>query len=275
MADPEPERHSEPERRPEPAGSWSEGAASPEGAWTTPARPPWPPPEEGASPEEGAWPNGAGHQPKKAALSGTPAGDDAGAGAAAGGPSGAAGGPRLLARTDANYTIFPIRYPAAYKMYKQHLASFWTAEEVDLSEDALHYQERLTPNERGYVDMILAFFAASDGIVMENLCLRFQQEIQLPLAMSDDAALRKFAIASIVDVDLGGPWRSDRRIEAVGGGPLEACRDSALQTDVLFAICLFPEQPENHMVLPGLRLEYGKLKCLQVLAKLILELQYL
>jgi len=127
---------------------------------------------------------GGPSQKKRRLTPSSPAGASAAGGD--GGPSGLdvvarpAAGPRLLARDDANYTLFPIRYPAAFRMYKQHLASFWTAEEVDLSEDALHYKERLTPSERGYVDMILAFFAASDGIVMENLCLRFQQEIQVP-----------------------------------------------------------------------------------------------
>lgn len=61
-------------------------------------------------------------------------------------------------------------------------ASFWTVEEVDLSSDYAHWNERLTDNERHFITMVLAFFAASDGIVIENLATRFTREIQCPEA---------------------------------------------------------------------------------------------
>ncbi|KAH9305066.1 hypothetical protein KI387_009470 [Taxus chinensis] len=77
--------------------------------------------------------------------------------------------------------MFPIKYPEIWEMYKKAVASFWTAEEVDLSEDANHW-ERLTSNEKHFISYVLAFFAASDGIVLENLAGRFMKEVQVPEA---------------------------------------------------------------------------------------------
>jgi ribonucleoside-diphosphate reductase subunit M2 len=67
-------------------------------------------------------------------------------------------------------------------MYKKAEASFWTAEEVDLSKDLKHWDERLNDDERFFISRVLAFFAASDGIVNENLVVRFSKEIQVPEA---------------------------------------------------------------------------------------------
>lgn len=66
-------------------------------------------------------------------------------------------------------------------MYKKHEASFWTVEEVDLSADQRDW-ERLTANERHFVSNVLAFFASSDGVVMENLAHRFCAEVTVPEA---------------------------------------------------------------------------------------------
>lgn len=71
--------------------------------------------------------------------------------------------------------------PQVWQMYKKAEASFWTAEEVDLSKD-LNDWESLNDDERYFVSHILAFFAASDGIVNENLVERFSQEVQIPEA---------------------------------------------------------------------------------------------
>jgi ribonucleotide reductase beta subunit family protein with ferritin-like domain len=68
-------------------------------------------------------------------------------------------------------------------MYKKSEGSFWTAEEIDFSQDRKGW-EKLTPNEQHYIKHILAFFAASDGIVMENLAERFLGEVQIPEARS-------------------------------------------------------------------------------------------
>lgn len=86
-------------------------------------------------------------------------------------------------RADAasRYALFPIRHPALWEMYKKHQASFWTAEEVDLSGDARDW-EKLDAGERHFVTHVLAFFAASDGIVLENLLTRFSADVELPEA---------------------------------------------------------------------------------------------
>ncbi|EFJ23176.1 hypothetical protein SELMODRAFT_173451 [Selaginella moellendorffii] len=87
----------------------------------------------------------------------------------------------ILADNPQRFCMFPIRYPRVWEMYKKAEASFWTAEEVDLSQDAKHW-ESLTDNEKHFVSHVLAFFAASDGIVLENLAVRFMKEIQIPEA---------------------------------------------------------------------------------------------
>lgn len=74
--------------------------------------------------------------------------------------------------------MFPIQYPQIWEMYKKAEASFWTAEEVDLSSDLRHW-ETLTPDEKHFITHVLAFFAASDGIVLENLAGRFMKEVQV------------------------------------------------------------------------------------------------
>lgn len=79
------------------------------------------------------------------------------------------------------YTLFPIRHPALWALYKRHQAAFWTAEEIDLSQD-LNDWRQLTSGERHFLSRVLAFFAASDGIVLENLVERFCTDIQLPEA---------------------------------------------------------------------------------------------
>merc|ERR1712079_829621 len=67
-------------------------------------------------------------------------------------------------------------------MYKKAQASFWTAEEVDLEKDLKDWNEKLKDDERYFISHVLAFFAASDGIVNENLVERFMQEVQVPEA---------------------------------------------------------------------------------------------
>ena len=74
--------------------------------------------------------------------------------------------------------MFPISDQTIWKMYKKQVDCFWRAEEIDMSKDMVHW-EKLTSDEQYYIKMILAFFAASDGIVLENLGLRFMTEVQL------------------------------------------------------------------------------------------------
>ncbi|XP_031698119.1 ribonucleoside-diphosphate reductase subunit M2-like [Anarrhichthys ocellatus] len=84
----------------------------------------------------------------------------------------------LLKNNPHRFVIFPIRYHDIWQMYKKAEASFWTAEEVDLSKDLQHW-ESLKDEERFFISHVLAFFAASDGIVNENLVERFTQEVQV------------------------------------------------------------------------------------------------
>ncbi|CAF96041.1 unnamed protein product, partial [Tetraodon nigroviridis] len=92
-------------------------------------------------------------------------------------------GEPLLQENPRRFVIFPIQYPDIWKMYKQAQASFWTVEEVDLSKDLAHW-DSLKPEEKHFISHVLAFFAASDGIVNENLVQRFCQEVQVPEARS-------------------------------------------------------------------------------------------
>jgi len=87
----------------------------------------------------------------------------------------------LLEENKSRFVLFPLRYKAVWEMYKKAEASFWVAEEVDLSGDLVHWA-RLTEDERHFIKHVLAFFAASDGIVVENLAVRFMKEVQIPEA---------------------------------------------------------------------------------------------
>lgn len=87
----------------------------------------------------------------------------------------------LLVENPHRFVMFPIQYPQVWEMYKKHEASFWTAEEIDLSSDNKDW-ENLTSAEQHFVKHVLAFFAASDGIVLENLAGQFSLEVQIPEA---------------------------------------------------------------------------------------------
>ena len=96
----------------------------------------------------------------------------------------------LLTEDDSRFVMFPIKDQDIWKMYKKQVECFWRAEEVDLSKD-LSSWATLNEDERHYIKMVLAFFAASDGIVNENLALRFMGEVQL----SEARAFYGFQIA--------------------------------------------------------------------------------
>ncbi len=84
----------------------------------------------------------------------------------------------LLQECDDRYVMFPIKDQEIWNMYKKQVDCFWRAEEIDLSKDLTHWNG-LTTDEKYYISMILAFFAASDGIVLENLAMRFMTDVQL------------------------------------------------------------------------------------------------
>ncbi|KAF9821421.1 hypothetical protein IEO21_00667 [Rhodonia placenta] len=84
----------------------------------------------------------------------------------------------LLMESKRRFVLFPIQYHEIWQMYKKAEASFWTVEEIDLSKDMHDWNNRMNSNERHFISHVLAFFAASDGIVNENLVERFSNEVQ-------------------------------------------------------------------------------------------------
>ncbi|XP_026192305.1 ribonucleoside-diphosphate reductase small subunit-like [Cyclospora cayetanensis] len=89
----------------------------------------------------------------------------------------------LLKPNPRRWVLMPIQYKEVWDMYKKAEASFWTAEEIDLHRDLVDW-ESLNKDEQHFIKHVLAFFAASDGIVMENLAERFMTEVQIPEARS-------------------------------------------------------------------------------------------
>lgn len=87
----------------------------------------------------------------------------------------------LLAPNADRFVLYPIKHDNLWQMYKKAEASFWTAEEIDLSDDMADWN-RLNNDERHFISHVLAFFAAADGIVNENLAVNFMNEVQVPEA---------------------------------------------------------------------------------------------
>ena len=88
----------------------------------------------------------------------------------------------ILQENKNRFVLFPIKHQDIWQMYKQAEASFWTAEEIDLTPDLQDWANKLTDDERFFIKHVLAFFAASDGIVNENLAVNFLKEVQYPEA---------------------------------------------------------------------------------------------
>jgi len=88
----------------------------------------------------------------------------------------------ILRENKDRFVLFPIKHHDIWEMYKKAEASFWTAEEIDLSSDTQDWENKLNDDEKHFVKHVLAFFAASDGIVNENLAVNFMNEVQYPEA---------------------------------------------------------------------------------------------
>jgi ribonucleoside-diphosphate reductase beta chain len=88
----------------------------------------------------------------------------------------------ILRENKDRFVLFPIKHKSIWEMYKKAEASFWTAEEIDLSSDTNDWENKLNDDERYFIKNVLAFFAASDGIVNENLAVNFMNEVQYPEA---------------------------------------------------------------------------------------------
>ena len=126
----------------------------------------------------------------------------------------------LLRENKDRFVILPINYPAIWDMYKKHEASFWTAEEIDLSGDMKDWVN-LNDGERHFITHVLAFFAASDGIVNENLAINFMSEVQLPEARSFygfQIAMENIhseTYALLIDTYVKDPVEKDRLFHAI------------------------------------------------------------
>jgi ribonucleotide reductase beta subunit family protein with ferritin-like domain len=130
----------------------------------------------------------------------------------------------LLSEEENRYVIFPIKHDPFWKMYKQAEANFWTSEELDLSKDLADWQ-KLTEQEQYYIKHILAFFAASDGIVNENLVERFCQEVKIleakffygfQIAMEN---IHSETYSLLIDTYIKDPVEKDKLFNAVDNVP--------------------------------------------------------
>jgi ribonucleoside-diphosphate reductase beta chain len=126
----------------------------------------------------------------------------------------------LLKENKDRFVLLPIKYPELWEMYKKTEASFWTAEEIDLSDDQKHW-DGLNDGERHFISHVLAFFAASDGIVNENLAVNFMSEVQLPEArcfygfqiMMENIHSETYAL--LIDSYIKDPVEKDRLFHAI------------------------------------------------------------
>src|SRR6201986_1962463 len=126
----------------------------------------------------------------------------------------------LLKENKDRFVILPINYPKVWEMYKKHEAGFWTAEEIDLSGDIKDWIS-LSEGERHFISHVLAFFAASDGIVNENLAVNFMSEVQLPEArcfygfqiMMENIHAETYAL--LIDTYIKDPKEKDRLFHAI------------------------------------------------------------
>ena len=119
------------------------------------------------------------------------------------------------------FTPFPVRYPGMWDMYKRAVASFWTAEEINLSQDVTDWREKLTEDERHFIKHVLAFFAGSDGIVMENLQQNFAVEVEVAEARAFYAyqtfneAIHSETYALLIDALIEDPGERERLFWAI------------------------------------------------------------
>lgn len=119
------------------------------------------------------------------------------------------------------FTPFPIRHHDLWDMYRKGTASFWTPDEISLAEDVVHWRDRLTDGERHFIKHVLAFFAGSDGIVMENLQLNFGVEVQVPEAraflsyQAYNEAVHSHTYGMLIDSLIDDQAERERLFEAI------------------------------------------------------------
>lgn len=133
----------------------------------------------------------------------------------------------LLAPTLDRFVMFPIRYEDQWDAFKQHLALMWTAEEIDLAKD-VHDWRKLSADEQHFLKHVLAFFAASDGIVNENLATRFYSEIKAPEARAYYTmqmlieTIHSETYSLLIDTYIGDDGEKDRLLRAAETMPIIA-----------------------------------------------------
>ncbi|HKR05518.1 MAG TPA: ribonucleoside-diphosphate reductase small subunit [Bacteroidia bacterium] len=126
----------------------------------------------------------------------------------------------LLEENKDRFVLLPIKYPAIWEMYKKHEQSFWTAEEIDLHPDLKDWG-KINDDERHFIKHVLAFFAASDGIVNENLAVNFMKEVQLPEArcfygfqiMMENIHSETYSL--LIDTYIQDPAEKDKLLHAI------------------------------------------------------------
>lgn len=130
----------------------------------------------------------------------------------------------LLEENKNRFVLFPIKHSDIWGMYKQAEASFWTAEEIDLAQDLVHWAA-LNPGEKHFISHVLAFFAASDGIVNENLAINFTNEVQIPEArcfygfqiMMENIHSETYSL--LIDTYINDPREKDKLFNAIDTVP--------------------------------------------------------
>jgi ribonucleotide reductase beta subunit family protein with ferritin-like domain len=90
---------------------------------------------------------------------------------------------KILTPNTKRFVLFPINHEMIWEMYKKAEASFWTVEEVEIGQDLKDW-DNLKKEEKHFISYVLAFFSSSDGIIMENLAMKFMCEVQIPEARS-------------------------------------------------------------------------------------------
>jgi ribonucleotide reductase beta subunit family protein with ferritin-like domain len=126
----------------------------------------------------------------------------------------------ILAPSLSRFTTFPIRYSSLWSLYKKAVASFWTTEEIDLSSDLKDWN-RLSADEQHFIKTVLAFFAASDGIVMENIDLNFARDVQIPEArafyayQSFNESIHSETYSLMIDKLVVDPEEKERLFQAI------------------------------------------------------------
>ncbi|WP_345270830.1 ribonucleoside-diphosphate reductase small subunit [Nibrella viscosa] len=126
----------------------------------------------------------------------------------------------ILEEDKGRFVLFPIQHSDIWQMYKKHEASFWTAEEIDLSQDLKDW-ENLSDGERHFISHVLAFFAASDGIVNENLAVNFLSQVQYAEAkcfygfqvMMENIHSETYSL--LIDTYIKDPVEKDKMLNAI------------------------------------------------------------